>query len=409
MKTNLFFWLLLFFVIVSLDNKIIAQSNNDLQTLAVQEDSLFNCFILYSRPYDELLFKTSGNEYSATATLTLEVYENSRNVFRDEITKTVTEADYKETKNRRKEVAFLFKFQLPEGKYLTKASLFLNSNSKISDFQIDTFQLVKNSVSPESILTSSNCNDNRNEVISVGYRIPFSNEPKNLLAFFPHNSDYDKLVVKQFSIVSAELAPKKMNFGKFNIVDTSNIVIANSDNSQGKGEVSCFENPFAKLIPGKATLIFKGENKTASIKVDIVWKDKPAIFQDWEKTLEVMSYIFPVESLTKLNSAPPYLRLKYLFDFWKKYDDDKSTAYNPLMIEFFKRVDFAENNFTVKNKIEGYKTDRGRIYIRYGKPLSIQRKFNSLNFPIEIWNYGNRNYIFVDENNSLNYKLMGIK
>ncbi len=79
------------------------------------------------------------------------------------------------------------------------------------------------------------------------------------------------------------------------------------------------------------------------------------------------------------------------------------------MNEFFRRVDYAETHFTVKKRTDGYKTDMGKIYIRYGKPVSIERKFNTLNLPIEIWNYGNRNYIFVDKNQNGKYELMEIK
>ena len=60
---------------------------------------------------------------------------------------------------------------------------------------------------------------------------------------------------------------------------------------------------------------------------------------------------------------------------------------------------------------DGWRTDRGRIYIIYGEPDEIQRFPNSSdNKPYEIWNYnqieGGVEFIFIDLSGFSEYTLV---
>lgn len=87
--------------------------------------------------------------------------------------------------------------------------------------------------------------------------------------------------------------------------------------------------------------------------------------------------------------------------FWRRHDPVFLTPYNERELEHFCRIAEANILFSVPiKKIEGWKTDRGKIYIRYGPPrLQIRyegqtdRAINQI-FLYEIWYYENFTFIF---------------
>ncbi len=101
---------------------------------------------------------------------------------------------------------------------------------------------------------------------------------------------------------------------------------------------------------------------------------------------------------------------KFLAEFWKKRDPDKSTPINELKVEYFKRVEYANQHFSVGNK-EGWRTDRGRVYIMYGPPDEYERHPSEVDSkPYEIWYYhnieGGVEFVFVDKSGFSDYILV---
>lgn len=80
---------------------------------------------------------------------------------------------------------------------------------------------------------------------------------------------------------------------------------------------------------------------------------------------------------------------KFMFEFWKKRDTNPATPQNEFKREYLKRVLEANNLFKEPFK-EGWLTDRGRIYIEFGKPDDIERNpYSSDKKSYEIWRYDN--------------------
>jgi len=80
---------------------------------------------------------------------------------------------------------------------------------------------------------------------------------------------------------------------------------------------------------------------------------------------------------------------------------------NQLKNEYFKRVNFANRNFTAFGT-EGWLTDRGRILIKFGYPDDIERHpFDMNSKPYEIWRYYNlrKVFLFVDRTGFGDYRL----
>ena len=82
-------------------------------------------------------------------------------------------------------------------------------------------------------------------------------------------------------------------------------------------------------------------------------------------------------------------KIDYIKGFWEdKYNEN-------LLNEFYKRVKYSNINFFGLND-KGWQSDRGRIYILHGPPLSINFEFNE-DGDFEIWTYASRKFIFKNK------------
>jgi len=115
-----------------------------------------------------------------------------------------------------------------------------------------------------------------------------------------------------------------------------------------------------------------------------------------------------VEKFKKLSSIEG--KREFLFKFWKDKDEVPETPENETFMKYFARVDYANQKFTAMKK-EGWKTDRGRVYLIYGEPSEIERYPNQLDSkPYEIWQYHNLEggviFVFADLTGFSDYQLI---
>jgi len=104
------------------------------------------------------------------------------------------------------------------------------------------------------------------------------------------------------------------------------------------------------------------------------------------------------------------IKRKFLYEFWKKRDAEPKTAKNEFKELYFKRVGYADDKFG-SFSIKGSKTERGRVYILYGRPSDTERHPSSSEYkPYEIWSYqdleGGVAFIFGDVTGFNNYELL---
>jgi GWxTD domain-containing protein len=78
---------------------------------------------------------------------------------------------------------------------------------------------------------------------------------------------------------------------------------------------------------------------------------------------------------------------KFLYNFWKKRDPTPETPYNEFKRDYMAKIN--EANLLFKQPfLDGWKTDRGRIYVIYGKPSDIERfPYEGETKSYEIWHY----------------------
>ena len=145
----------------------------------------------------------------------------------------------------------------------------------------------------------------------------------------------------------------------------------------------------------------------------------------YKKWLEEVSPILTEEekkAFLKLETDDE--RENFIADVWNRRDPDPDTEINEYKEEYYERLQYANEHFS--SGIPGYKTDRGQIYLRWGKPDSIEshptggqyeRPYyegggSTSTYPFEIWFYRNLpgidsglEFEFVDKTGSGEYKL----
>ncbi len=147
----------------------------------------------------------------------------------------------------------------------------------------------------------------------------------------------------------------------------------------------------------KLTAEVDGQETSQIRDLTFFWKTVPVSSQDINLALRQMRYIVSGDTLEKYLEADDETKKKFFERFWKERDPNPATRKNELMDEYFKRVNYANKQFTGFGT-PGWLSDRGRIFIKFGPPDDIERHPFELNsHPYEIWRYYNLRKIFLFE------------
>jgi GWxTD domain-containing protein len=129
------------------------------------------------------------------------------------------------------------------------------------------------------------------------------------------------------------------------------------------------------------------------------WKGEVSnVYKKWLN--EDATYIItPEEEATFKSLATDQERDNFIEQFWLRRDPTPDTAENEFKEEHYRRIQYANERFAAG--VPGWKTDRGMIYIKFGKPDEItshpmggpyQRPAeegggNTETYPFEVWRY----------------------
>lgn len=137
------------------------------------------------------------------------------------------------------------------------------------------------------------------------------------------------------------------------------------------------------------------------------WVGIAVSIEDLDLAIDQLMYKAESDEIEYMRSAPSMEeKKKRFFEFWKKFDPNPLTERNEAMEEYYNRVAVANQQFS--HYREGWKSDRGMVYIMFGPPNSVDRyPFEGYSKPYEIWHYHELNYrfLFVDQTGFGDYRL----
>jgi GWxTD domain-containing protein len=145
-------------------------------------------------------------------------------------------------------------------------------------------------------------------------------------------------------------------------------------------------------------------------KFAIRWTEEGLLKLDWKSAVSQLSYVATPGEQSKLKKAKTMEERRAAFaEFWGQRDPTVGTPENETKREFYHRVNVADRQFSSMRR-EGWKSDRGRIYIIHGEPDQIDDEPYSPDVvPYQIWHYYRegryRRFLFVDKNDDGDYRL----
>lgn len=175
--------------------------------------------------------------------------------------------------------------------------------------------------------------------------------------------------------------------------------------------------PFARLSIGTTRLKVAVEQNSEKVEAVLpIYANvgfSPKQGQNLTTLIDPMRYIMEGKDWQALKGAGPEERLKIFREFWGarqplKSAPRKDNEENPLLAEFFLRVEEVNWRFAWGGQ-EGWRTDRGRIFIIYGEPDNVQRQQNQYGqITFEVWTYSElgRRFVFQEYNNDGDFRLV---
>lgn len=153
---------------------------------------------------------------------------------------------------------------------------------------------------------------------------------------------------------------------------------------------------------------------------------KPELKEVYKKWLDNdVAYIITSEEKKAFKAlATDDERENFIENFWRRRDPDPDTEENEFREQYYERIAYANEHYA--SGIPGWKTDRGRIYIQWGKPDSVEAHpsggsydrpsyeggGNTTTYPFETWFYRHLDNVgegveieFVDPTGSGEYRI----
>lgn len=147
-----------------------------------------------------------------------------------------------------------------------------------------------------------------------------------------------------------------------------------------------------------------------SATFSILWASHSEYLPGLRQSIDVLAYAMDRDEYDRIRSLPKKEQMQALHEFWAQRDPNPATPENELEDEYYSRVLFANQHFSSSGRnMNGWETDRGRIYITYGPPSDIEHPQTTTleTSKYEIWYYRNiqKRFIFRDPMGTGDYQL----
>ena len=368
------------------------------------------CYYAFRIPYNRLVFVKKESGYQAKFSFAVEVTDSLGNFADRQIKQDdIFVKSYEETDSENEFYQGVLTFKLERRNY-NFLPVLTDNNSK-EERRLTKINILLNTDKYKSLLppifvnsSKEKCSDKEISVLSNynGF-LPFSNTSYDIIIPSIDTSltnlrvlitaDGDTVFnndVKESSTYSIDLqnCNNQIAFNKNDGVTlpTRNFIIKGISSQIPEGNLSfiCFT---------------KDDKKPAVVHhKQCVWFDKPHSLLNPKFAIKILSYFAGKEVVDSLLSAKEKDYPKVLNKFWKNYDPTPSTRFNELMSEYYKRIDYTEMNYSSLGGKKGYDTDRGKVYIQFGKPKRVERSSNDEGKVVETWYYDkDKKFIFVDK------------
>lgn len=354
-------------------------------------------------PYTSIQFVKKNNTFSAGYSVTLTFYDkDKKNILLEKMWKeSIQVALFDQTLSRNNSFISYRTFDFQPGSYTIRCTI-EDTDSRKSSTQ--EFSVVLNTISDTLgisgiMLVSEIIKDPAGEKVFPNVAKLVSNQTDSVLLFHEIYSDKERQVYIEYyledlksKVSTKELLPHNLKAGinsvyysfKYSDFKLGDYIIkAVLKDSEWK-EAAATEKRFFSKIYGL-----------------------PNSITDLNKAVDQMIYICSPSELGYIKDSENYdEKLNRFFAFWNNKKPNPQVDENPILFEYYRRIEFANNNF--KGFSEGWRSDMAMIYVTFGPPSHVERHpFDSNSKPYEIWEYFelNRSFVFMDQTGFGDYRL----
>jgi|GEM_PF-1679570 GWxTD domain-containing protein len=318
--------------------------------------------------------------------------------------------------NVRSFVSF-FKFRLPIQNYNIEISLFDKGKIKVKTLQnVIKISIWGNLIVCSPIFCSSS--DQNEYILSLqSNNLDFRKKNKKIIIPIFSKTHFAKLVCEIKSVndktyniqwnkpVKFDVMPQMISTQPFSYkLEQENIKIYFEQRTYAAGEpylsflIIDFPEKYSFLQSYDLNLSAPDYLKDSlTFRFGISWENIPISLRNIRYAVDLFYYIITDEEYKGLLDKRKEEIWTAFFDLWRKFDPDTSTMFNEAMDEFYRRADYCYFNFQTVYERDGARSDRGKIFILYGKPSVVNRDMYKDGVITEVWFYYRlkKKFIFV--------------
>ncbi len=374
-------------------------------------DSTNTCYVSCKIPYDRLIFLKNGGGYHSAFNFAVEVTKNDTVVVRDNLDVDVVVDTYEETNAAQLFYEGLLSFDIPFGKYNLVPVVTNLNTQKSHRIQPITIDVSSDALLKPFIIDSRKyecAGDSLVALINFQESVPFSVDNYAMIIAAPKKTiEGISVEFRQKDSLKVTCEGKFVAEGKAGINKCGNRIVFTADNGHKPVDFFLFNDFSSKLSEGAAEVLVLTGKDSLKFPINVYWVDKPVSLYHHEFAIEILENIDSYKNVRKLLNEDEERYYEKLTEYWEKYDRNKATAFNEIMAEFYNRVDYSVEKFgTINNN--GAKTDRGKIYVKFGPPDRTSRKYTGKDKIIEVWHYDKikKEFYFADESGLGNFLLI---
>lgn len=375
---------------------------SDIVSFAADGEDKQSVKVFVKIPYEELQFVKAGDRYSARCESSISIFNPSGERVDGRILDSRIEAfDFQETNSLRQMHFIEAEFSVAPGAYEVLVGV-MDFETQLTSRQKTSVQVPAYGSRPLDV--SSIMAVDRILVASTGESLYLPNVLGNI------GAERDTLylwfeIYNRSGLDSTEIRYRLYNY--------KNKVIREHAYTKALDEGKTVEVaviPKGGLGSGKYKLELdvgpeeNGIRRTRDLSVH--WIYMPVFASDIDLAVTQLMYIIENKEFKRMRKADPGEKEERFREFWKERDPTPETGRNEAMEEYYRRIAYSNDQF--KSYREGWRTDRGMVYIMLGPPDAVERHpFEPHAKPFQIWSYYrfNRDFIFVDETGFGDYRL----
>ncbi|MBN2789816.1 MAG: GWxTD domain-containing protein [Candidatus Delongbacteria bacterium] len=358
-----------------------------------EKDGYFDLNVQTEITNERLHFLKKGSEYTSTYVISVAVFERGKTndiPLSQKSEKTVySTKNYSETQLNKSNKKHNYIFSVPEGSY-SVVLLITDQNSK-KEFKVKKeieFSLKEDPAISDLQMVSWNDDDN------------FLNDyTPNINNIIDKKNSFTGALFEIYSVDAVNVSYSI----EYKIIDRKGSILYHDtfkDILKDNLHYQVLKIPLDKFNIGNFKIELKVDFPETTIEREstfyLRWKDLSLNISDISVAIEQMLYLMDYDSLKPVFNYDEEQKKIWFQNYWNDLETNLKLKKNSLMEEYYRRISFANINFSVPLK-EGWKTDMGKVLCIMGDPDEVQSySFTRNSRPYEVWiyyEYGSQ-YIF---------------